>query len=205
MRNLLYKLGAGALVAALAVLVACVQQNDAASRFDPTLGKHPANWLQTHYIDYTKAPSQCQSCHGSTTDPAKAGGISKVSCFSCHSKGVTHPSDWRYGTQHGRNGAMLGATPHTGFASCLKCHGVKPGSGLTPTTCTACHQTAPHPAKPWYGTAGGGHSATDADNAPVCHTCHANGNNSSLKPTTPAPAGTAPGCFNNTMCHSRNF
>jgi len=39
----------------------------------------------------------------------------------------------------------------------------------------------------------------------VCAQCHLNGNNSPIGlPSPPAPAGTAPGCFNNTLCHGEN-
>ena len=73
-------------------------------------------------------------------------------------------------------------------SSCFTCHGV----------------SAPHPAKPWRLTSGTStHATTDPQNAPVCARCHAPGssNNPAGHPSTPAPAGTAPGCYNNTLCH----
>jgi hypothetical protein len=46
------------------------------------------------------------------------------------------------------------------------------------------------------------HQTTDESLATDCAGCHTNGANSPiLAPTPPAPAGTAPGCFNNTLCH----
>lgn len=178
-----------------------------AAPFSPVKGEHPANWMQVHYADYAKAPEQCRNCHGSTSDPALAGGISKVSCFTCHPKGPGHPTGWEAGLQHGRLGAQAAPGEKTGFAYCFKCHGNNISAGLTATSCLACHTTSPHPSKPWSGPdpAKSVHYATDAANVPECYKCHANGANSTIKPATPAPAGTAPGCFNNTMCHSKSI
>jgi len=170
-------------------------------------GQHPANWLSTHWSEYAKSPTQCTTCHGSLTDPLKAGGISKVSCFTCHPKGPGHPAGWEAFDQHGRLGAMTAPSASTGFAYCFKCHGAQPRTGLTATSCLTCHTIAPHPSKPWRSTTvpGSNHDATDPGNAAACYNCHANGANSTLAPITPAAAGTEPGCFNNTMCHGKTF
>lgn len=40
------------------------------------------------------------------------------------------------------------------------------------------------------------HTDTNPDNAPVCALCHGG------QSPTPAPQGTPPGCFNNTLCHA---
>jgi hypothetical protein len=45
------------------------------------------------------------------------------------------------------------------------------------------------------------HTFASETNAPECYKCHANGANFTGTKPTPPPAGTAPGCFNNTMCH----
>ena len=178
--------------------------NENAPKFDAALGEHPSNWMATHYAEFIKNPEQCRTCHGSTTDKTQAGGTSNVSCFKCHANDLEHPAGWAEGQQHGLQGAMLAAAAHSGFASCTKCHGADYGSpiGLTPS-CTKCHTKAPHPAKPWRGTTSSGstHARTVANNAPECFKCHANGANSSRRPATPAPAGTAPGCYNATLCH----
>jgi hypothetical protein len=179
-------------------------------------GQHPANWLENHWAEFVKAPDQCRSCHGSTRDPQQAGGIAKVSCFTCHPNGPEHPADWALPGQHGRLGAQLLPTTTSfvngavvkgvGFASCTRCHGSNYDNPLgTATSCKACHSTAPHPAKPWIaGTKSSPtHDASDPANAPECFKCHAGGANSPLKPVTVAPAGTQPGCFNATLCHER--
>jgi hypothetical protein len=173
-------------------------------------GQHPADWLQVHYVGYVQTPDQCRGCHGSTTDPSQAGGIAKVSCFTCHTNGVDHPAGWADHLQHGRNGAQLApvATNDTtvpvmaGMAHCAKCHGSTYDNGIA-VSCKSCHTTAPHPPKPWVNTSASNstHVETDVANAPACAQCHTAGANSDIKPLTPAPAGTAPGCFNNTLCH----
>ncbi|WP_306590446.1 hypothetical protein [Geothrix sp. 21YS21S-4] len=174
-------------------------------------GQHPANWQQTHWAEYVKTPDQCRSCHGSTSNPDAAGGISKVSCYTCHANGVDHPAGWSAPAQHGRMGAQLApnaADPKAmaGFAHCAKCHGSNYDNGLT-VSCRSCHTKAPHPDRPWTGSTlvSPSHVNTDPGNAPECFKCHATGANSTLKPATPAPAGTQPGCFNATMCHGRTI
>ena len=96
--------------------------------------------------------------------------------------------------------------PTAGFAYCVTCHDYTDASGAGPS-CEACHTTAPHPpAAAWTNPAdtNNSHEFTNQGNAPECAKCHTGGANSSLQPSPPAPAGTAPGCFNNTLCHGAN-
>jgi len=174
-------------------------------------GNHPTGWMQNHWAEYVKNPVQCGTCHGSVTDPLQAGGISKVSCFTCHNQGVNHPAGWAASGQHGRLGAQAAPDSHdgkamVGFAHCAKCHGEDYNGGISGSSCKTCHTKAPHAAKPWIsGTAAApNHDKTDQANASECLKCHAAGANSTRKPAVPAPAGTAPGCYNNTLCHDRN-
>lgn len=207
------KLMVGSCFAMVLALLAwgCAGKAGSAAPFDTVAGQHPTNWLQVHYAEYVKNPDGCRSCHGSTADPAQAGGIAKVSCFNCHTA-VNHPAGWADHLQHGRNGAQLApsADPKVmaGFAHCTKCHGSDYKGGITTTSCMACHTTAPHPAKPWTdktSVANSSHVETDAGNAPACAQCHLAGANSTMKPLTVPPAGTAPGCFNETLCHGTNI
>ena len=64
----------------------------------PMLNPHPewTVWLQTHPAESVKNPTGCETCHGSTTQPAKSGGPSRTSCFSCHN----HASDARCADCH---------------------------------------------------------------------------------------------------------
>ncbi len=212
------KLMVGSCFAMVLALLAwgCAGTAGKGAPFNATTAQHPTNWIEVHYIDYAKAPDQCRTCHGSTSDPAQAGGISKVSCFSCHANGVDHPAGWADASQHGRLGAqavpattqLIGGTvvDGSGFAYCTKCHGANYTDGIA-ISCKSCHTKAPHPDAPWRGAtfSSPSHVNTDDANAPACAQCHLNGANSSLKPVTPAPAGTAPGCFNNTLCHGTSF
>jgi hypothetical protein len=201
---------------ALALLAwGCAGKAGAAAPFSPVTGQHPADWIQVHYVGFSQTPDQCRSCHGSTSDPTQAGGISGVSCFSCHTAGVPHPAGWANHLQHGRNGAQLAPVvtvdPQVpvmaGFSHCQKCHGSDYLGGITAVSCKSCHTTAPHAPKPWLDPTGvnSSHPLTDQANAPACAQCHLGGANSDIQPTTPAPAGTAPGCFNGTLCHTTAF
>ena len=186
------------------------------------------NWIANHWvtaknvspvgsagIDWAKSP--CTQCHGTDL----LGGISKVSCFSpangaqmCHAEGpsVGHDTGWKASNRHGSNGAMATPATSAGFAYCTKCHGSAFDNSVGISSCVNnCHRKAnntpaasPHPAAPWHGTtiSGTNHVYTDPANAEQCAKCHAGGTNSWLKPVSVAAAGTAPGCFNNTLCHS---
>ena len=201
------KLRAFFALASTLLFLGCSSGNDAAPKLNAG-GLHPVNWLQVHYIDFVNNPDQCRTCHGSTTDPAQAGGIAKVSCFSCHPKGPSHQTGWALPSQHGRMGAQKVATATSGFAYCAKCHGSNYDNPIgTAPSCKSCHTKAPHPDKPWVGSSEAlpNHVFADVTNATECIKCHLAGANSTMKPSAPPAAGAAPGCFNNTMCHSRNI
>lgn len=197
-------------VASALLFWGCVQSaTDGATKL--VAGQHPKGWMENHFRDFVKNPDQCRSCHGSTQDPAQAGGIAKVSCFTCHPNGPHHPAGWEAPAQHGRLGAMTVADPAgnaSGMAYCTKCHAPDYKGFYTAVSCFGCHTKAPHPDKPWVHKTNAtltNHDQVDSSNAYACSLCHTNGANSSMKPSTPAPAGTAPGCFNNTLCHGRNI
>lgn len=209
-----------AAAAALAILGCSSSANPGAPKQDPVTGAHPATWLaQDHWQEYLKNPSACTPCHGSTTDAAAAGGTSQVSCFGCHHpSGPNHPAGWADPMHHGRLGAQAAADASAfsmkGMQSCQPCHGAdyRSALGVTPS-CYSCHTRAPHPDAPWGatnppadGTTAPSHDRTDPSNAPACFQCHAAGSpNNAINPVTPAPAGTTPGCFNGTMCHTKSF
>ncbi len=187
----------------------CAGEAQKAAPFDQVKGQHPATWMQNHWAEYLKTPEQCQTCHGSTSTPAQAGGISKVSCFTCHTTGVNHPAGWGAPAQHGQAAKQApSANPIAmqGLSHCAKCHGANYAGALA-SSCKACHTKAPHPDKPWTGTTVTltNHIFTNQANVPECFKCHAAGANSTLKPLTTPPAGTAPGCLNDTMCHSTSI
>ena len=196
-------------VAFALLFLGCAKANGQAARLDES-GKHPANWVDQHWIEFNKNPAQCTSCHGSASDAAASGGIAKVTCFACHHKtGPKHPTGWKAAAQHGTQGAMALPGLGTGMTHCAVCHGsdYRDAAALS-VSCYQCHKKAPHPDKPWHGVTASGspsdsnHAATDPGNAAACAQCHSNGANSDLKPPTPVVA--APGCYNNTLCHGNN-
>jgi len=203
--------GFAVLIALSVTLIGCSSGVDGAPGVDSLMGDHPAEWKKTHAKEFADV-SRCETCHGSVTDRAKSGGISKVSCFNCHANGVKHTYNFALASQHGRGAAQLEPNDKpasmAGFAYCQKCHGDDFKGWGNAVSCFACHTKAPHPDKPWTGAhiSTPSHTRTGSGNATVCYNCHRDGsNNSSLtvKPNPSNPVGTQPGCFNNTMCHSR--
>ena len=183
---------------------------------DTATGKHAAGWANSqngglHVAAYFSNQAGCKECHG---NPAElSGGIVKVSCSSVSRNGIAcHAGKWPHGpgyeayTLHG-NSAMAAASGTSGMASCRQCHGVAYQGNVGPS-CIACHKTsdgsnAPHPSN-WRTGANNNslkHSSTDISNADACAQCHLGGTYSHPAPT-PAPKGTAPGCFNGTLCHN---
>lgn len=103
-----------------------------------------------------------------------------------------HPSGWFSPDAHG----VTAKKQTSGFSVCQSCHGMDFSGGISSTTCFTCHGVnAPHSPAPWRGGMRT-HANTDPGNAAICALCH------SGQSPTPAPLGTAPGCFNNTLCHA---
>jgi len=106
------------------------------------------------------------------------------------------------------HGVSAKATPGStsGFAYCQVCHGTGTNfaGGSSGVSCYTCHvptANSPH-ASQWRTGDTYVHTTTATGNAAVCGYCHLNGANSPIAPPSPpAPAGTAPGCFNSTLCH----
>lgn len=190
-------------------LVSCSKGNN--SVLDAS-GKHPANWIVNHREVFRSLAgaiddpaiankSQCVECHGADLK----GGVSKVSCFSqgfgaqsCH----FHPAGFANPDSHGTTAKGFGTS--LGLRTCQGCHGSLYGGGvLTAISCFPCHGVnAPH-AKNWATSTTRLHSSTDSRNAAQCAECHAGGRFlTTIGPPPPQPAGTPPGCFNNTLCHS---
>jgi len=192
---------------------------DAPVTIDPVTKKHPAGWAANgtggaHPDAYFNASGSCEECHGKPLDPA--GGISRVSCsnpgrsgVACHAS-FPHIAGFAVFTKHGSVAKDL-AIGISGMAHCQKCHGSSyTGAGSAPS-CIGCHKetnpssNAPHAANWINGNANGlKHSTTDTSNAPACAQCHLGGQ-FSHSAQSPAPAGTAPGCFNGTLCHNAVF
>ena len=127
-------------------LAGCGNKNSQAV-FSPDGGGHPVGWATAHKVSAKSDIESCVDCHGLNLD----GGISTVSCTSCHlgSQEAVHPLQWgQYA--YARHKSYVAAN---GTASCANaaCH----GTGLTgvagsgPACATACHlggAAAKHPA-----------------------------------------------------------
>lgn len=195
------------LLPALAGIAGC-----GGSDSSPAVMVSPEGWVQPstgggHAVSavrtYTEnGATSCAECHGSDL----AGGTANVSCYG-------NPAGCHHGTVAGWTAASPAAQSHgaaaksaaenSGFAACRICHGETFAGGGSQVSCFVCHgATAPHPAGLWRGT-NYTHVNTGAMNVSVCAQCHVAGspNNPAGHPAAPAPAGTAPGCFNSTLCH----
>ena len=203
------------LLAALAFAAGCSDANTPGgeSHIDAS-GNSISGWLSvpsggTHTSsatrEYGSGAFSCTQCHGSDL----SGGISGASCFGnpagCHHGPVAGwVADSPAAQNHGVSAKK--APGSSGFVSCQICHGKDFSGGGSQVSCFTCHEVnAPHPAQPWRGSPYT-HTTVDNANVPVCAQCHYPGspNNPPNHPATPAPAGTAPGCLNNTLCHGEN-
>ena len=168
-------------------------------------GGHPANFLSTHPGFAVSSVSQCSPCHG---DDLK-GGIANTSCFTaaCHHGTKTGWVVIPPGPPQGHGTSAKRKPGSSGFVSCRICHGNDFLGGSVQVACLSadCHGGAgqsPHPAQ-WRSGDTYVHTTTDEANASVCALCHLAGANSPIGlPSPPAAAGTPPGCFNSTLCHS---
>jgi hypothetical protein len=160
------KRGAQCAISAVVVLISfsilcgCSSQNPE-SIFNSDTGKHPNDWLPGGHMTAARTNiASCNECHGADL----AGGISHVSCTSCHLGGPTsiHPADWvPLLTKHGPYAEA------NGTASCANqwCHGPQlsgvAGSG---PACTSCH---PFPFDPTKATCATCHSSQMGSRRPV--------------------------------------
>src|SRR5512143_1842311 len=178
-----------------AFFIGCSDPN-AQSPIDPESGSHAANWLPAaHMAAATSNPDSCSTCHGTDFK----GGISGVSCTSCHLGSPTsvHPADWV--PVYSMHGPYV-KTNSTSACANQYCHGLSltgvPDSG---PSCASCHLgglTSGHPADwiPIYSTHGPyvntsptgtsacanqachGPSLTGVpDSGPSCTSCHMGG------------------------------
>jgi len=167
---------------------------------------HKAGWITEHPGQAVAAIDACTRCHEISTLRVGSG------VPTCMTTGCHHQSTPGYADPavHGVRAKMAAnLTSGGGLVSCQICHGKTFKGGASVTTCFTCHGvSAPHPVQPWR--AGGAttwtHTTTDPSNAAVCAQCHFPGspNNPVGHPSTPAPAGTQPGCYNATLCHGAN-
>ncbi len=133
----------GAVLLTTAAFIAGCGSTNSQTAFNSDAQQHPAGWLPGGHMTAARADSvSCQECHGDDL----SGGISKVSCTSCHLGGAlsVHPSAWTGTallTSHGPYEVANG----TSACANAYCHGVDlsgvAGSGPSCSSGTAvgCH------------------------------------------------------------------
>jgi len=187
------------LLAGLLFMAGCGSStpNSKASSSANTEGQHAADWLPAgHMVAAQEDQSACTECHGSNYD----GGISGVSCTTCHLGGAMsiHPTSWGIGTGIDLNHAAYVASNGTGACANAFCHGStltgvvgsgpacvsaachQNGSPFTFTGCTSCHGNPPTGSSP--PNRNGSHSAHNAfsGGANVCDVCHSGAGTNTL-------------------------
>jgi len=180
------------LLAGLALLAGCgSEKNEDTPTFEGD--QHSTDWLPAgHMVVARHNQAVCAECHGSDY----GGGISGVSCTSCHLGGVNsvHPISWGTGTQIDLNHAPYVMSNGATACANIYCHGANlngvtgpacsschlGGSPVTATGCTSCH------GKPPSGmlapNRSGAHAAHNAlpNVINVCDTCHSNAGTGTL-------------------------
>ena len=154
-------------------LAGCGSSNGSSS-FNPDSGSHSAGWLPSgHKTAAVSDLESCAQCHGADY----GGGISRISCTSCHMGGVAsiHPP---WGTpDYAMHGSYVKSKGNdtSGCANTL-CHGTNlDGTGGAGPSCTSCHMggvASIHPAE-WNGNVWL-HTKTVYTNFDSCKniTCH---------------------------------
>jgi predicted CxxxxCH...CXXCH cytochrome family protein len=167
------------------------ERNDQAA-FDPNTG-HANDWLPGGHMAAARSdPGSCSTCHGADVE----GGISRVSCTSCHLGGATavHPAGWV--PVYSMHGPYV-KTNSTSACANQYCHGLSlTGVANSGPSCTSCHlsPTSGHPSEwnpvyrdhgPYVKTNGTSACANQychgtsligvADSGPSCSLCHLGG------------------------------
>lgn len=146
--------------------------DNAGAVFDAETGSHEAGWLLDHKESAQADQSVCTECHGAELN----GGISGVSCTSCHMDGVSsaHPSAWSSPSASHRDYILL-YPGNLVACSNASCHGANfagvSGSG---PSCTECHSQAYYDCTSCHGQppATGKHSFHVKDQNKACVECH---------------------------------
>jgi hypothetical protein len=136
------------LAAVVLTIIGCGSPNDQAP-FDNDAQNHTPTWIADHSATAETASASCAECHGEEF----AGGISGISCTSCHLGGPfsAHPTSWTQpiALDHSTYVELNG----TVGCSNMDCHGTDLLGGTTGVSCTACHiggTLSIHPAD-WAG------------------------------------------------------
>jgi len=139
---------------------------DGSSSFNSDSG-HPAGWLLAgHKTSAVADLESCTQCHGADY----TGGISRISCTSCHLGGVAsmHPP-WGTPAYATHGSYVKNNSNDTSGCANVSCHGtILTGVSGSGPSCTSCHLggvASVHPAE-WNGNASLYHN-TDAWSASI--------------------------------------
>lgn len=156
------------------VLAGCGSSNSQ-STFNPDTGEHPAGWLPAGHREEALAAGleSCTQCHGADY----SGGISLISCTSCHMGGVNsvHPVNWEsYASALHSDYAR---TNGTGECANALCHGTDlAGVSESGPSCTLCHLGGVHSKHPVEWTSAirshGGYVTANPDTTCANLVCH---------------------------------
>ncbi len=151
----------------------CDSEPNSKAVFDQSTSRHAGDWLPAGHMNAAKSDSgACTPCHGTDFQ----GGLSKVSCTSCHLGGsaAVHPASWTpMYTTHG----AYARTNGTNACANQYCHGTSlTGVAQSGPSCTSCHLGSPtsiHPAD-WNPVVIGHGPYVKANNANACANqyCH---------------------------------
>ncbi len=182
---------AGVLVLTLLFTAGCGSTKNEKSPFPDA--SHPSGWLPAGHMTAAQTNMDaCVDCHGSDL----GGGISRVSCTSCHLGSATsvHPLSWS-GAILTKHGAFAAENTTSGCANAV-CHGTDLG-GVADSgpSCTSCHMGGPasgHPSS-WDAPIALNHAPyVQANGTSGCATVNCHGTDLS------GVSGGGPSC---TSCH----
>ena len=107
---------------------------------------HPPSWMDTTSIGFhgkvissgQARPNDCRKCHSGNY----TGGLSRVSCFSCHAL-YPHLSGWTDSSTALFHGDYIQSRSWD-LQSCIPCHGRDFNGGGSGVSCYKCHDAYPH-------------------------------------------------------------
>lgn len=115
--------------------------------------------------DLSGDPDSCKLCHGNDY----LGGLSHVSCKSCHTSFPHDAADWDTGTGHGD---YVQTTLGGDLTECKGCHGNDLTGGTAGVGCTSCHANYPHSVVSGWSGSVHGSTALPPAGRDTCKGCH---------------------------------
>lgn len=134
---------------------------------DPSKAEFHGNYLK----EKSWKRNACTQCHGVDT----LGGISKISCFSCH-RTYPHLPGWDSLNSSKFHGTFLKSV-NWNMTTCKSCHGTTLEGGTSQVSCYSCHIFFPHKAG-WLEKGNNNYHGLYLKNTDwnltSCRSCHGN-------------------------------